>query len=91
MADTGLMTRVGIDLLIGEFGGWRAFADFMGVSQQAIGQYRRRDTLPLKRALQVAEYYNLSPEFFHDPWVDAGLKAPRATVEEFRAAVEGAR
>lgn len=83
--------RVRVSDLIELHGGPKAFAAFLGVSLTAVGQFRRQDTLPPKRALQVAKYYNLCADFFHDPWVGAGVTVPRASTEVFRAAIENAK
>lgn len=60
-------------------GGLRGAAEKLGVSVSAVSQWRAADCFPPIRALQLADYFDLSPEFFHDPWTGVAKgEVPRA-------------
>lgn len=76
-------TRFRVADVINELGGIAETARFLGVSVTAVGQFKRRDCFPPARALQLADHFGLSPEFFHDPWIDVARgEVPRGTSED---------
>ena len=68
--------------VIDYLGGIAATAKLLGVSATAVGQFRRRNCFPASRALQIADHLGVTPEWFHNPWVDVDTNAPMADIEE---------
>ena len=73
-------------------GGITAVSRLLGVTISAVGQWRAKGTFPASRALQLADHMGLTPEWFHNPWVDCeGVKVPYGTIDDLRKHVQAVR
>lgn len=78
------MKRANIRAVISELGGASAVAAELGVSRAAAYDWVRSNSLPLERAMALAERLGIDRDMLHDPWVGRGQET--MTEAETRAA-----
>jgi len=83
--------RFRVSDVVDYLGGIAATAKLLGVSATAVGQFRKRNYFPPSRALQIADHFGLTPDWFHNPWSEIGEEPPMGTAEQLREQVERAR
>lgn len=72
------MRRANIGKLIDIYGGTAAVAKEVGVTNSAVSQWRKANSVPLKRAHVFADAFGIDRDLVFDPWGDSDI----LTVEE---------
>jgi hypothetical protein len=62
------MKRASISYIVRSYGGGSAFSRECGVSPTAVYGWLKANSLPLKRAVDIAALYGVSRDLFYDPW-----------------------
>jgi len=84
------MKRASISYIIRSYGGVSSFAKECDVSVTAVYKWLRSNSLPMKRAAEMASTYGVDRDMFYDPWSGSEQGASLIlTDDETQAAVFG--
>jgi hypothetical protein len=62
------MKRANLDYIVRSYGGVSAFARECGVTPGAVYGWLKANSLPPKRAVEMAAVYGVGRDLFYDPW-----------------------
>ena len=62
------MKRANLDYVVRSYGGVSAFARECGVTPGAVYGWLKANSLPPKRAVEMAGIYGVDRDLFYDPW-----------------------
>lgn len=62
------MKRANLSYIVRSYGGVTDFAKECGVTTAAVYGWLRSNSLPMKRAAEMASLYGVDRDLFYDPW-----------------------